>query len=73
MRNRPPVEGLKLDVRRPAARIYGSCGKLQARCGRLKAVRGFRRADDSEKARRFKRLIRVTRRADSRALKSIVA
>ena len=30
-------------------------------------------ADGSEKARRFKRLIRMTRRADSRALKSVVA
>jgi hypothetical protein len=54
-------------------RIQRSCGKLQARCGELKADRGIRRADDSEKARRFKRLIRMTRRADSRAAKSIVA
>jgi hypothetical protein len=54
-------------------RIYNSCGKLQARCGELKAVRGFRPADDNEKARRFKRLIRMTRRAHSRAPKSIVA
>jgi hypothetical protein len=73
MRIRPPVEGFKLDARRPAVRIYGSCGKLQARCGKPKAVRGFRRADDSEKARRLKRLIRMTRRADSHAAKSIVA
>jgi hypothetical protein len=54
-------------------RIYKSCGKLQARCGKPKAVRGFRRADDSEKARRFKRLIRMAERADAHALKSIVA
>jgi hypothetical protein len=48
-------------------RIQRSCGKLQARCGRLKAVFAFRRADDGEKARRFKRLIRMMRRADARA------
>jgi hypothetical protein len=35
----------------------------------VKAVRSFRRAYDIEKARRCKRLIRMTRRADSRALK----
>jgi hypothetical protein len=62
-----------LDARRLTLRISRSCGKLQARCGRLKAVCGFRRADDSEKARRFKRLIRTARRADSHVLKSIVA
>jgi hypothetical protein len=67
------VEGLKLDARRLMVRIYKSCGKLQARCGKPKAVHGFRRSDDSEKARRFKRLIRMTRRADAHAPKSIIA
>jgi hypothetical protein len=63
-------------ARQPALKLVcidESCGKLQARCGKPKASRGFARADRSENARRFKRLIRMTRRADAHALKSIVA
>src|SRR3954464_5480065 len=32
------AKGLRLDGRRLMARIYKSCGKLQARCGEVKAV-----------------------------------
>jgi hypothetical protein len=62
-----------LHARRAGGGIYRSCGKLQARCGKPKASGALRRADDNEKARRFKRLIRMTRCVVSHTLKSIVA
>jgi hypothetical protein len=49
---------------------------LRQTSGALRRTEGkmrLPRADDSEKSRRFKRLIRMTQRTDSRASKSIVA
>ena len=40
----------------------GSCGKLQARCGKAKADRGLKRADACEKPRRCKPLGHMARR-----------